>query len=125
MKYLLSAIILILAGCALPPAEEPSFAGKYRNACLPEAIAMTQNLRHAGIQARVLRIGTNKWNHAICVYLYQPGSNTLWGWDSYWKSNRLIALSSDPHSIARMWLRVTASDATLVSAEFLDSNSFK
>jgi hypothetical protein len=125
MKYLLSAIILILAGCSMPPVAEPSFAGKYRNACLPEAIAMSQGLKSHGIQSRVLRIGTNKWNHAICTYLYEPGSNTLWGWDSYWKSNRLRAFADDPYSIARAWMIATMSDAVLLNAQFLDSNSNK
>ena len=126
MKYiLLSAIILTITGCSTIPVDEPSFVGKYRNACLPEAIAMTQGLKQAGIQARVVKISTNKWNHAICVYLYPSGSNTLWGWDSYWKSNRLRAFSDDPNSIANAWIYSTLSDATFVNAQFLDSNSFK
>lgn len=123
--FFLSAIILIFAGCSTPLVSEPLFVGKYRNACLPEAIAMTQGLRSAGIQSRVLRVSTNKWNHAICVYLYPSGSNTLWGWDSYWKSNRLRAFSDEPNSIAHAWIDATLSDAIFLNAQFLDSNSFK
>jgi hypothetical protein len=81
---------------------------------------MAQGLREKGIQARVLRIQTPKWGHAICSYLYPPGKNTLWGWDSHWKSNRLRAWSDDPDSIAREWIRVTLSDQPLTAAQFLD-----
>ena len=126
MKTLLAILSIILTGCVTnPPTTTPSWIGQYKNACLPEAIAMAQGLRNVGIQSRVVRIGTNRWNHAICTYLYPSGSNTLWGWDSYWKSNRLRAFSNDPKSIARAWMYVTLSDATFVSAEFLDSNSDK
>ena len=125
MKYLLVIAILAIAGCTTLPVEQPSFAGRYKNACLPEAIAITQGLKQAGIQARVLRISTNKWNHAICVYLYPSGSNTLWGWDSYWKSNRLRAFSDEPNSIAKAWINTTLSDVIFLNSQFLDSNSFK
>jgi hypothetical protein len=125
MKYLLAIAIVALAGCTTLPVEQPAFAGRYKNACLPEAIAMTQGLKQAGIQARVLRISTNKWNHAICVYLYPSGSNTLWGWDSYWKSNRLRAFSDEPNSIAKAWINTTLSDVIFLNSQFLDSNSFK
>jgi hypothetical protein len=125
MKCIFAIVILALAGCSSLPIEQPAFAGRYKNACLPEAIAMAQGLRSHGIQSRVLRIGTNKWNHAICTYLYEPGSNTLWGWDSYWKSNRLRTFADDPYSIARAWMAVTMSDAVLIDAQFLDSNSNK
>ena len=81
---------------------------------------MAQGLREKGIQARVLRIQTPKWGHAICSYLYPPGKNTLWGWDSHWKSNRLRAWADDPDSIAREWIRVTLSDQPLTAAQFLD-----
>ena len=125
MKYIFVIAIFALAGCTALPVEQPSFAGRYKNACLPEAIAITQGLKQAGIQARVLRISTNKWNHAICVYLYPSGSNTLWGWDSYWKSNRLRAFSDEPNSIAKAWINTTLSDVIFLNSQFLDSNSFK
>lgn len=114
-------LCLLLAGCATkPPIDVPAWVGRYNNACLPEAITMAQGLRDAGIQARVVRIGTPRWGHAITSYLYPSGSNTLWGWDSWWKSNRLRAWSNDPESIAREWLRITGSSDRLISAQFLD-----
>jgi hypothetical protein len=121
MRYFLLAALFAVVGCATkPPADAPPWIGKHKNACLPEAIAMAQGLREKGVQARVLRIQTPQWGHAICSYLYPPGGNTLWGWDSHWKSNRLRAWVNEPESIAREWLRVTMSSQTLTSAQFLD-----
>jgi hypothetical protein len=120
MKILLSIIILVLAGCAMPPVAEPEFAGIYKNACLPEAIAMTQALKKSDIQARVLRIETIEWAHAVCVYLYPTGANKLYVWDSYWKSVNLRAWYNDPNSIAIEWLNYAHPKISLVSASFLD-----
>ena len=120
MKFLLSIIILVLAGCAMPPVTEPEFAGVYKNACLPEAIAMAQALKKSGIQARVLRIGTKEWGHAVCVYLYPTGANKLYVWDSYWKSINLRAWYDDPNDIANAWLKWAHPNLTLVNASFLD-----
>jgi hypothetical protein len=104
----------------MPPAAEPEFAGIYKNACLPEAIAMTQALKKNGIQARVLRIGTKEWGHAVCVYLYPTGANKLYVWDSYWKSVNLRAWYDDPNGIANAWLKWAHPKISLVSANFLD-----
>jgi hypothetical protein len=120
MKILLSIIILVLAGCTMPPVSEPEFAGFYRNACLPEAIAMSQALKKSDIQTRVLRIQTNKWAHAVTVYLYPTGQNQLYVWDSYWHSINLRAWYNDPVDIATEWLSYTNPKILLVKAYFLD-----
>ena len=111
---------LLLAACALPPAPEPEFAGRYGNACLPEAIAMSQSLRKHGIESRVLGIYTAEWGHAVCTYLYPPGKNQLWAWDSTWKSLRLRAWTNDADSIARTWLSATHPGTPRKHAQFLD-----
>ena len=121
MTHLLPALCaLLLAACALPPAPEPEFAGVYRNACLPEAIAMAQSLKKHGIESRVLGIYTPQWGHAVCTYLYPPGQNRLWAWDSTWKSLRLRAWTNDADSIARNWLAATHPGTPLRTARFLD-----
>lgn len=110
---------LLLAACALPPAPEPEFAGRYGNACLPEAIVMAQSLKRHGIESRVLGIYTPSWGHAVCTYLYPPGQNQLWAWDSHWKSLRIRAWTDDPASIARNWLASTHPGTPLARAEFI------
>ena len=121
MTHLLPALCaLLLAACALPPAPEPEFAGRYGNACLPEAIAMSQSLKRHGIESRVLGIYTPTWGHAVCTYLYPPGQNRLWAWDSTWKSLRLRAWTNDADSIARNWLAATHPGTPLRNAQFLD-----
>lgn len=115
------ASLLILAGCATtPPAPEPAFSDRYRNACLPAAAAMAQSLRGHGITARVLCIETPAFAHAVTVYLYPPGANRLWAWDEKWKSLRLRAFADDPRGIALAWLRITHPGKQLLAADFLE-----
>jgi hypothetical protein len=120
MRFIIAIAILALVGCSTLPVNEPSFSGRYKNACLPEAIAMAQGLREKAIQARVLRIQTKDWGHAVTVYLYPTGANKLYVWDSYWKSVNLRAWYYDPASIANAWLAYTHPKISLVSASFLD-----
>jgi hypothetical protein len=120
MRYLLAITLVALAGCTSLPVEQPAFAGRYKNACLPEAIAMAQGLREKSIQTRVLRIQTKNWGHAVTVYLYPTGANKLYVWDSYWQSVNLRAWFNDPDGIATEWLNYTHPNLTLVNASFLD-----
>jgi hypothetical protein len=120
MRLLLAIVIVALAGCATLPVEPPAFAGRYRNACLPEAIAMAQGLKEKSIQTRVLRIQTKDWGHAVCVYLYPTGVNKLYAWDSYWQSINLRAWFDNPTSIANAWLDYTHPNLQLVNATFFD-----
>ena len=121
MKYLVP-ILLFLAGCTSnPPVNQPEFVGKYKNACLPEAIAMTQALKQSGIQAKVLIVNTPKFSHALTCYLYPTGQNNLWVWDSYWKSMNLRAFWFSSDSVAKEWLKWCAPDATLTGSQFLNN----
>jgi hypothetical protein len=119
MKILTLAIVLFVVGCtSTPPIQTPPWIGKYKNACLPEAIAMTEALRQSGVQAKVLSIHTKDWGHATCTYLYPPGANKLWVWDSHWKSVPLRAWWNDPHSIARAWMAWRYDTTPITSAVF-------
>jgi len=121
MRVLVLLLAFFVAGCAsTPPADTPPWVGKYKNACLPEAIVMTQGLKKHGIQAKVLTIYTDKWGHAVCVYMYPAGQNRLWVWDSYWKSVQVRAWFNDPNDIAKAWMRWTLTDATLNYAVFVE-----
>jgi hypothetical protein len=81
---------------------------------------MTQGLKKHGIQAKVLTIYTDKWGHAVCVYLYPTRQNKMWVWDSYWKSVNIRAYFNDPNDIAKAWMRWTLTDAKLDRAIFLE-----
>jgi len=120
MRALLLASLL-LVGCAIePPAEKNAIYGKYKNACLPEAVIMVQSLHKAEIQAKVLKIDTTQWSHAVVVYLYPAGDNSLWVWDSMWKSLHIRAWWNNPSDIATRWMQATRQQATLVNATFLE-----
>ena len=122
MKYLIPILLIALAGCtSSPPVNQPEFIGKYKNACLPEAIAMTQALKQSGIQARVLIVNTPDFSHALSCYLYPVGQNKLWVWDSYWKSMNLRAWWNNSDSVAKEWLKWCTTDTKLVSSHFLEN----
>ena len=121
MKIIIIAFIVLFAGCATkPPADQPPWLGTMKNACLPEAITMTAGLREKGIQARVLSIHTSEWGHATCAYMYPPGANKLWVWDSYWQSIPLRAWWDDPMSIAKAWMKWRNDYSPIRSAYFHD-----
>ena len=119
MRILMCFImVLILASCAVnPPAT--GLPLKYGNDCLPQAIAMTQALHQKGVDADVLILSTHHWSHAVCVYMYPVGQNTLWCWDYYWKSLRIRAWREYPLTVAAAWLKETSPSEELVGAEFL------
>ena len=109
----------LFSGCVTnPPLENSKLKFRYDNDCLPQAIIMTESLKEKNVEAKVLRIYTDKWGHSICVYMYPKGENKMWGWDRIWKSNRIHAWKEDPTGIANQWIKMTMSDAKLVMAEF-------
>jgi hypothetical protein len=119
MKLIGLCLCFLLLGCtSVPPTGVPEWAGSFRNACLPEAIAVTQGLREKNIQAKVLSIHTDNWGHATCAYLYPPGKNRLWVWDSQWQSIPLRAWWNDPTSIARAWMKWRHDETPVKSAYF-------
>ena len=118
-KVFITCTCLLLISCTHnPPTNVPEWVGKMKNACLPEAIVMTQGLRASGIQAKVLSIHTKDWGHATCVYMYPPGQNKLWVWDSHWQSIPLRAFWNDPNSIARAWMKWRYDETPLTNAYF-------
>jgi hypothetical protein len=123
MKKIIICISLTLSliGCtSAPPTNVPEWVGKMKNTCLPEAIVLTQALMEKNIQAKVLSIHTKDWGHATCVYLYPPGQNRLWVWDSYWKSVPLRAWWKDPDSIAKAWMKWRHDETPITCAYFLE-----
>lgn len=117
MKVVLLALILMLAGCAsVPPVDTPPWVGRYKNACLPEAVAMQAGLEKVGIKSKVLVIETSRWNHAVCVYVYR---DRLFVWDSHWKSNQVRAWFDDANMVGRKWLEWLNQDVLLVKSYYL------
>lgn len=43
------------------------------------------------------------YGHAVASYLYPPGANQLWVWDSTWGSARVRAFWDDAMGIATGW----------------------
>lgn len=117
MRVVVLLIALFFASCASnPPIDVPPWVGKSKNACLPEAIAMQAGLENVGIKSKVLVIQTSKWNHAVCVYVY---NNRLFVWDSHWKSNQVRAWFDDPKMVAEKWLEWLSQGVILKDAMYL------
>lgn len=119
IKLLLVIVCVVVPACtSAPPTNIPEWVGKMKNACLPEAIVMTQGLKREGIQAKVLTIHTKEWGHATCVYLYPSGQNKLWVWDSHWQSVSLRAWWDNPQSIAKAWMEWRCDETPINLAYF-------
>ena len=115
------AVALALSACAATPRNAESWMTRERNACLPTAVAMSQGLQRQGIAARVVRYSYERSGrpvgHAICAYIYPPGSNTLYTYD-YEGSWRTRAYWSDAHGIATAAERLRGRTAPILTAEF-------
>lgn len=122
MRKWIAIFAIALAGCATTP-QGPEWAGRMRNACVPEAAAMVEGLKEKGINARMLifRADGMREGHALAVYLYPVGQNRLWAWDSTWGSLRVRAWAGDAGGISREWLRVTTGKVwNIERAEFIE-----
>ena len=123
MKALLPLLIaLALIACTATPRNAEQWMTRERNACLPTAVAMAEGLKRQGIAARVVRYSYaskgRTVGHAICAYLYPPGSNTLYTYD-YEGSWRTRAYWADPLNIATAAERLRGRTAPILTAEFL------
>ncbi|HTR01090.1 MAG TPA: hypothetical protein VMH83_13915 [Candidatus Acidoferrum sp.] len=112
--------IALLGGCASKlPVKEPTVAGLFENACLPEALVLKDALRKANIESKILIIHSTNFNHAAVVYVYPRDKPKVWVWDSTSKSHAVDASYDNPMQIARVWLNDQPTNTELVHAEFL------
>ena len=123
MKTLLPLLIaLALSACTATPRNAEQWMTRERNACLPTAVAMAEGLKRQGIAARVVRYSYTRdgrpVGHAICAYLYPPGSNTLYTYD-FEGSWHTRAYWADPLNIATAAERLRGRTAPILTADFL------
>ena len=107
LKSFIVLTALSLAACSTPPPVKNTmpYIGN-GNDCLPQAAAMTENLKKAGIKADVLSMNGLKYGHAVCRYIYPVGSNQVWMWDSTWGSvNFPVAYKDDAQLCAEAWTK--------------------
>lgn len=119
-KRLAPFLVLLTTACASDlPVKEPAVAGKFENACLPEAVILKEALHQANIESKILIIHSTTWSHAAVVYVYPRENPKVWVWDSTAKSLQVRASYDNPAQIAKAWLTEQARDNTGVRAEFL------
>jgi hypothetical protein len=104
MIRLAAIVCLAFVACASTPKNPEAWMEREINACLPTAIAFREGLRKYNVWAEVLVArwwdGTQPRGHAYTAYLYPPGRNQLWTYDS-WGSIRSRAFKNDPLAVAR------------------------
>ena len=124
MKFLVLLALLLFTGCQTTPKNPEAEAEKQINACLPNAIIMSQALRRQDVWARVLVVTWDikeKINgHAYTIYLYPPGQNQLWAYDRDWGSMRIRAFKDDVYDVARKANQSRNIYWPLRKAEFID-----
>jgi len=124
MKFIIIMLSFTMLGCQTTPKNPESEAEKQINACLPNAIIMSQALRRQNVWARVLIV---KWDiqqkingHAYTIYLYPPGQNQLWAYDRDWGSMRIRAFKDDVYDVARKANQSRRIYWPLTFAEYID-----
>ena len=104
MKKFCIISLVCLAGCTSTPRNPEAWMEREINACLPTAIAFREGLRKYNVWSEVLVArwwdGKRSRGHAYTVYLYPPGKNQLWTYDS-WGSYRSRAYTNNPLMVAQ------------------------
>jgi hypothetical protein len=106
IKYLLFITICFLTSCQTTPSNPEFWMEKEINACLPTAIIFKQSLNKYKIWSEVFRYSwkdkdTGKLKgHAMVAYLYPPGKNQLFTYDSM-GSYRTYAYTNNVENIAQ------------------------
>jgi len=127
-KFFCLLSLLLCIGCASTPKNPESHIEFYDNSCLPTAIIFKKSLEKYGVWSKVLRYEWNETNkkgkvitkgHAVCAYLYPPGKNVLYTYDSL-GSYRIRQYINNPLYIARTSHFVRGYSDYVTKAEFLD-----
>lgn len=123
MKHLLIILSVFLTGCSTTPTNPEFWMEREINACLPTAIIFKQSLRKYDIWSEVF---SYSWvdkdkklrGHAMVAYLYPPGKNQLWTYDSM-GSYRIRAYTNNVTSIAQLSHNVRGNYEKVLNAQFI------
>ena len=124
MRLVLVLLLVLLTACQTTPTNPEFWMEKEINACLPTAIIFKQSLRKYDIWSEVFRYSwkdsqTGKIRgHAMVVYLYPPGKNQLWTYDSE-GSWRTYAYTNNVKGIAQYAHMIRGSTETVFGAEYI------
>lgn len=124
MKYILILITVLLTACQTTPTNPEFWMEREINACLPTAIIFKQSLNKYGIWSEVFRYSwkdseTGKIRgHAMVAYLYPPGKNQLFTYDSE-GSYRTYAYTNNVQGIAQYAHNVRGSINTVFNASWI------
>lgn len=124
MKYILIILTLLFLACETTPKNPERWIEREINACLPTAIIFKQALRKYDIWAEVF---SYRWvdkedgkmhGHAMVAYLYPPGYNKLYTYDSM-GSYRVRAYKDNVAQVAQQAHKERGNWETTYSAEWI------
>lgn len=124
MRLVLILLLVLLTACQTTPTNPEFWMEKEINACLPTAIIFKQSLKKYDIWSEVFKYSwkdnkTGKLKgHAMVAYLYPPGKNQLWTYDSE-GSWRTYAYTSNVTSIAQCAHTVRGGTEKVFGAEYI------
>lgn len=124
MQFYLFLLALFIMGCNTTPKNPEFWMEREINACLPTAIVFKQSLRKYDVWAEVFKYSwkdseTSKLRgHAMVAYLYPPGKNQLWTYDSE-GSYRTYAFTNNVRGIAQYSHNVRGAADTVFAAEWI------
>lgn len=105
-QFAIVLLSLLLVACETTPTNPEFWMEREVNACLPTAIIFKQSLRKYDVWSEVFRYSwkdsqTGKIRgHAMVAYLYPPGKNQLFTYDSM-GSYRTYAYTNNVQGIAQ------------------------
>jgi len=124
MKRLLIILTLFLIACETTPTNPEFWMEREVNACLPTAIIFKQSLKKYGVWSEVFRYSwkdsqTGKIKgHAMVAYLYPPGKNQLFTYDSM-GSYRTYAYTNNIQNIAQCAHTVRGASDKIFAASWI------
>jgi hypothetical protein len=124
MRSVFVLFLVLLTACQTTPTNPEFWMEKEINACLPTAIIFKQSLKKYDIWSEVFRYSwkdsqTGKIKgHAMVAYLYPPGKNQLWTYDSE-GSWRTHAYTNNVTSIAQYAHTVRGSTERVFGAGYI------
>jgi hypothetical protein len=124
MKFVILLLSLFFLGCQTTPTNPEFWMEKEINSCLPTAIIFKQSLRKYDVWADVFRYSwkdsqTGKLRgHAMVAYLYPPGKNQLFTYDTMGSWN-IRAYTNDITSIAQISHTVRGGKEKIFNASWI------
>ena len=118
-KFALQILMMtVLAAGSAPAAEHGETGFRFNNGRLSGAANLIISMQEARLQAKEVVVYSDQWTHKIVVFIYPPGSKTVWLWDPQSSAHELKAEFNDALAIARAWGAIEVPGVPILGATF-------